>query len=133
MQMADKHNDRKENIMEQNNIISETNERLKAYAEALMRCGLGDEPYESLSIVRQGNAVGITRYTGETIQFGVYQMPRPALVRKHIDRQGIEFEGVRYNTIELQLRNGEDVQVVKIGDMLHVFDLDGKGIVSIKI
>lgn len=119
--------------MEQSNILSEMDKRLKAYAEALMRCGLGDEPYESLSIVRQGNAVGITRYTGETIQFGTYQMPRPALMRKHVDRQGIEFEGVRYNTIELQVRIGEDVQVVKIGDMLHVFDLDGKGVVSIKI
>lgn len=129
----------KENIMEQQ-IISEADKRMKSYVEALMRCEnarsskeTGDCISEEISIVRRGDIVSIIRRAGETIDCGTYNMSKPALVKRYVDRHSIEFEGIRYNASELQPWNGKDVQVVKIGNMLHMFDLDGMGITSIEI
>lgn len=130
---------KEENIMEQQ-IISEADKRMKSYVEALMRCEnarsskeTGDCISEEISIVRRGDIVSIIRRAGETIDCGTYNMSKPALVKRYVDRHSIEFEGIRYNASELQPWNGKDVQVVKIGNMLHMFDLDGMGITSIEI
>lgn len=119
---------------------SRTGERLKAYAEALLRVGnaytpgkTGDSICESVSIARQGNIVLITRHAGATIERALYDMSLPRMIRRNVGRYGIEIEGVMYNSSKLQQWNGQDIQAVRIGNLLYLFDMDGEHIASIEI
>lgn len=125
--------------------------RLRAYVESLLGredLGTGEKPevqnhithmHEMISIVNHGDWVSFVYFGNDgRMVAGCYEREtgnapsRPSLMKCHVNGGAIKFNGVMYVSPELLRRCGEDVQAVRIGDTLHIFDMCGKGIVDIK-
>lgn len=131
------------------NKAAATARRLQSYAEALLGYGNGAAKSDDAQkcsgtdlqgmvlIMRNGDEVSYNCTTPDGhIEMGCYKQETPArsLVKCYVNnRDGvIELDGVRYFSPELITWYNHNVQAVRIGGILYIFDMSGKGVAEIK-